>query len=159
MRTNVLSQSTIQEWWFYSDGNLYWSKTFGSKIKAGVLAGSPKSDGSGYVRITFKRKQYMLQNLVWIMHYGEIPQDLYVDHIDNDPSNNHVQNLQLLTITENLVKRSYVKYPSGTVYQRSNSSKWCAKINYKGQAIHIGTYLNKQDATDGLAAWRIKHIV
>ena len=158
MRTNVLSQEVVQELWFYSDGNLYWNKAFGNKIKAGALAGSPKSDSSGYVRITFKRKQYMLHNLVWIKHYGAIPEDLYVDHIDDDPSNNCIENLQLLTTSENLVKRNYVKCPSGTVYQRKNSFKWCAKINYRGQAVHIGTYLTEQEAITALASWRTKHI-
>ena len=41
---------------------------------------------------------------------------MQVDHIDNDPYNNELDNLQLLTIKENLAKR-YTDNPESWVNQ------------------------------------------
>lgn len=41
---------------------------------------------------------------VYCWYNNEIPEKLVVDHIDNNPLNNNLSNLQLLTIPENLAK-------------------------------------------------------
>jgi len=90
---------------------------------------------------------------------GEIPDSLYVDHIDNDPSNNKIDNLQLLTLPENLRKRARVFSPRGCVYFRGERrNPWQAKINYKGRAIHIGSFITEQEAHEALEAWKITNI-
>lgn len=43
--------------------------------------------------------------LVYAYFIGDIPDDYDVDHIDNDPTNNKLSNLRLLTREENLKKR------------------------------------------------------
>lgn len=43
--------------------------------------------------------------LVYAYFIGDIPDDYDVDHIDNDPYNNKLSNLRLLTREENLKKR------------------------------------------------------
>ena len=62
-----------------------------------------------YPKITFcvKRKVYNipLSRLVYVWYKGDIPDGYQVDHIDNDSFNNDPNNLQLLTIEENLRKR------------------------------------------------------
>lgn len=41
---------------------------------------------------------------VWEAFYGPIPAGMEVDHIDHDPTNNRLANLQLLTPRENKLK-------------------------------------------------------
>ena len=155
MRINVMSQSQVNELFIYRNGSLYWKNSPSNCVSTNVPAGCLKSDGTGYVRITYKRKQYQLHNLIWILHNGDIPSHLYVDHIDNDPSNNKIQNLQLLTITQNLCKRERVACPKGTVYLREGRRKpWQVKINYKGKAIHIGSFTTDQEAFIALNTWK-----
>lgn len=159
MRTNVLTKAQINELFIYSEGNLYWRKTPSNCVDIKDPAGSLKSDGTGYIRVTYKRKQYQLHNLIWVLHNGEIPDSLYVDHIDNDPSNNKIDNLQLLTLPENLRKRARVFSPRGCVYFRGERrNPWQAKINYKGRAIHIGSFITEQEAHEALEAWKITNI-
>lgn len=46
-----------------------------------------------------------LHQIVWQAFNGEIPKGYEVDHIDDNPSNNCLSNLQLLTHQENLLKK------------------------------------------------------
>lgn len=159
MRTNVLTKTQINELFIYSEGNLYWRKSPSNSVDTKKPAGSLKSDGTGYVRVTYKRKQYQLHNLIWVLHNGYILDSFYVDHIDNDPSNNRIENLQLLTLTENLRKRVRVSSPKGGVYfRRERRNPWQAKINYKGKAIHIGSFSTEQEAYEALATWKAINI-
>ena len=59
------------------------------------------------VVFSYKNKAYCipLSRLVYVWHKGDIPEGMVVDHIDNNPFNNSVENLQLLTPEENLAKR------------------------------------------------------
>ncbi len=50
-------------------------------------------------------RQFRLNRLVWTVFRGPIPDGLHVDHIDNDSTNNKLDNLQLLTLAENNRKR------------------------------------------------------
>ena len=63
-----------------------------------------------YPKVSFcaKQKHYSiaLSRLLYVWFKGDITEPGYqVDHIDNDPYNNELDNLQLLTIQENLAKR------------------------------------------------------
>lgn len=62
-----------------------------------------------YPKVTFcaKCKVYniTLSKLVYAWFKGDIPDGYVVDHIDNNSYNNQPDNLQLLTIGENLAKR------------------------------------------------------
>lgn len=46
-----------------------------------------------------------LQRLLYAWFIGDIPDKMVVDHIDNNPLNNELDNLQLLTVSDNLAKR------------------------------------------------------
>lgn len=52
-----------------------------------------------------KGKNYFVHRLVWTSFNGNIPDDMQIDHIDNNPENNYLDNLQLLTKSENTKKR------------------------------------------------------
>lgn len=56
------------------------------------------------------RKNYTLSRLVWSAFNDEIPAGFEIDHIDNDPANNCLFNLQLLTHSEN-IKKTYKDNP------------------------------------------------
>jgi len=69
------------------------------------------TEENGYRNVHIKlskdgeHKIFRLSRLVWETFHGKIPAKLHVDHIDNDPTNNKLDNLQLLSVTENNRKR------------------------------------------------------
>ena len=48
---------------------------------------------------------FPLSRVIYAWFKGDIPDGYVVDHIDNNPFNNNIDNLQLLSIEENLYKR------------------------------------------------------
>jgi hypothetical protein len=65
-------------------------------------------DGRWQVSLTpdhgTRRVQRRRTHVVFITFYGAVPVGLRVDHKDNNPSNDHADNLQLLTDSENTIK-------------------------------------------------------
>lgn len=55
-------------------------------------------------------KLYYVHRLVYEMFKGEIPENKQIDHIDGNTSNNHVDNLQLLTPRKNMQKWNVKKH-------------------------------------------------
>lgn len=53
---------------------------------------------------------FYVHRLVWETFNGEIPEGKEIDHIDNDTRNNHIDNLQLVTRRQNLIKFNREKY-------------------------------------------------
>jgi hypothetical protein len=66
----------------------------------------PKITDKGYYFFgaypTPKKKEWFnLHRMVWTIFRGPIPYKLQIDHIDGDKSNNHIDNLELVTHQEN----------------------------------------------------------
>lgn len=51
-------------------------------------------------------KTVPLGRLVMAWYKGEVPGDMDVDHIDGDPFNNNIENLQIISRRENLARRT-----------------------------------------------------
>ena len=67
----------------------------------------PKPSADGYVRVRIMNSNYYLHSLICLAFWGQAPTLAHtVDHIDNNPSNNNVDNLRWLTQAEQ-VKHSY----------------------------------------------------
>jgi hypothetical protein len=45
-----------------------------------------------------------LHKLMWLTFMGDIPKGMTIDHMDGNPHNNHIDNLQLLSIRDNIQK-------------------------------------------------------
>ncbi len=86
------------------------------EIKQQIITGKHKYGiDKGYVYVSLrierlingkKQKPIGLHNIIYAWYKGEVPLGYDVDHIDNNPFNNNIDNLQLLTHEENLQKRS-----------------------------------------------------
>ena len=108
-----------------SEGNAYLLNDKGFK--------KPAVDKDGYLFYTFHHSKKNLfsrkaHRVVWEAFNGPIEGDLTVDHINGDRKDNRLENLQLLSAEDNVIKGKESPYsflsPSGEVFQGINLAKF-----------------------------------
>ena len=99
------------EWWI----DRYWYKN-NSKTKihtrvnvTDAICKHKYAPEKRYPKITLSSKNksytFTLARFIYAWFYGEVPEGMVIDHYNNDPYDNRIENLQPLTIEENLAKR------------------------------------------------------
>lgn len=66
-----------------------------------------------------------------------------IDHINHDTLDNRRENLRYVTTSQNSMNRK-----SKGFYWDKTRNKWLAHITVDGKHIHLGRFINKQDAVD-----------
>lgn len=71
-----------------------------------------------------------------------------VDHKDNNPLNNHVDNLQIVTNRYNSSKdkKGYTSKYLGVSW-KSSRKKWRSAIYHNGKDVHLGFFTNQKEAS------------
>ncbi len=126
-------------------GNVRNKKT-GRLLKKGI-------DSKGYysvgIRQNLKTTTLNVHRLVAITFVDNPDDKPFVDHIDNDRTNNNVINLRWCTNKENLqnskLSTANTSGHKGVCWQKQHS-KWRAQIQIDGITIHLGYFENKEDA-------------
>jgi hypothetical protein len=126
----------------YKDGELFW-KQRGKSRQLGRPAGAVNRDG--YRRIKYQGKLYAVHRLVWAYHGNEPV--AFIDHINGDVLDNHIENLRGATHSQNCMNRR-VRFDSrsGVKGVTRRKDKWhaCITLNYK---CYSGGYFDcKEDA-------------
>ena len=103
-----MNKELLIELFDYSDGNFYWKKTVNTKIKIGQKAGCLKNDG--YIQIRVEKKPYQAHRLIYLYHHGFLPDyPLELDHINRNRADNRIENLRIVTKSENQLNRKYAR--------------------------------------------------
>jgi len=94
-------------------------------------------------------KTKSVHQLVAIAFLNHTPENCryVVDHIDNNPLNNLVNNLQIITHRENLSKDIKIrssKYIGVHWFERTK--KWKSSIRINGKKKHLGYFLSETEA-------------
>ena len=89
----------------------------------------------GYYRITHHNKGYAVHRVIYTLLKGTIGTKNIIDHIDNNKKNNLIDNLRLVTNSENQFNSISNKNPHGIkgLYKHPLSKKWTGKISAYGQ--------------------------
>ncbi len=128
-----------------SFGNVMSLKRYGRKESKLLCIVTSKS---GYAAVTLCIKQkcaickvHQLVAYAFLGYKYDKNVDLVIDHIDNNPLNNRLNNLRLITNRENSSKDRPNKTSGHTgVTLDKRCNKWVSKIGYKDRTIVIGSF-------------------
>lgn len=121
-------------------------------FRGGRVAGSPHPK-YGYWLVRYPGGRIRRSRLVWEMHHGPIPEGLEVDHINQQRDDDRIENLRLLTRSENGAnRRPYAK--SGFAGVRKMGLKWEARITIDKKYHSLGTFPTPEEAHE---AFKAKH--
>ncbi len=112
----------------------------------------PRETSGGYYQFLLSNKNgvrpLQRSQIVWLVYNGNLPTRLYhIDHINNNPKDDRIENLQLLTVRENTTKGKLLtgrEYPTG-VYKHPNG-KFYSKISIGCKTKHLGYHLTIEKA-------------
>jgi hypothetical protein len=116
----------------------------------------PKINEKGYLKITFcnngKMKYFEMQQIVAMAFLNHIPcgHKVIVDHRDENPSNNKLENLQLLTQRGNTLRikkgKGYSSDFKGVCWHKQ-MSKWHSRIEINKKTVSLGLFTEEKHAS------------
>tara|TARA_R100000655_G_scaffold10222_1_gene24822 strand:- start:2323 stop:2847 length:525 start_codon:yes stop_codon:yes gene_type:complete len=110
-----------------------------------------------YPRVCCKGKMYKLHRIMGYCFLGLDINDpiTQIDHIDRDKSNNHINNLRIVSNQENSFNRDAKGY-----YWEKKRNKYTSQIRVNGKTKRLGSYDTKEQAYNSyLEAKKIYHII
>jgi hypothetical protein len=118
---------------------------------------------NGYTQVSLwkngKGKHYRVHRLIALAFIPNPDNKSFIDHVDNDRSNNNIDNLRWCTNQENSCNRQLSSnntsgYKGVNFYKTYNC--WRAEIKLNGKSHHIGYYQNIEDAVKARCEYAIK---
>ena len=137
-----LAQDLVRELFYYENGKLFNKVKRGKRSLAGEEAGTLK-DTTGYLETQVNYRKYKNHRLIWIYHYGNIPNNLQIDHIDRYRLNNKIENLRLATHQENQFNRTANGY-----YFCKLTNRFRPQIRLNGINKRLGGFNTQEEARD-----------
>ena len=107
---------------------------------AGNRAGT--TDSGGYRQVQVDGKLIYEHRVIYEMHNGPIPDGMQIDHINGVRKDNRIENLRVVTPSENQHNRKEAK----GFYFHKASGKFMARIDVDGKQIFLGRYETPVDA-------------
>jgi hypothetical protein len=149
-----LKEHQLAEYFSYANGQLQWSGGFNK----GKEAGSPRPDG---YRIVNKFKvQYYVHRVIWCLHHGELPDEMRIDHINGQRTDNRIENLRLVSVTENN-RNARLQHLNRSglhgVYFLKDSLTYRATIGVNAELLRLGQFKSLLDAAAARKSAELKH--
>lgn len=133
-----ITQELMHQLFEYKDGILYSKKT-------GQSVGNKHHTGYRYFYIA--GKQYNAHRMIFLMHHGYLPE--LVDHIDNDRSNDRIENLRPATWSQNL-QNMKMRHSNTSGYKNvtwtKSKNKWTVALNVNKKYKFVGRFDNLEFA-------------
>lgn len=137
----MLSQDLLKELFDYKSGNLIWKRKRSNNIRDNKIAGCLNK--LGYIVININKKLYYAHRLVYVWHFGDIKDNLSIDHINRDRSDNRIDNLRLVTHQENMFNVESKGY-----HFCKAKNKFKANIMFNGKVKYLGLFNTELEAKE-----------
>jgi hypothetical protein len=124
-----------------------------SNTKKGDVAGCLITNNKDKKRkdwaVKIDGNRYYVSRIVYYIITQVNPDNLTIDHINRNPLDNNVKNLQLVDpVIQANNRKKFVTNTSGAVgvsWDKSNN-KWVVRFLHKGPTQHLGYYICKREA-------------
>lgn len=133
--------------WVRSAPREYLLENFRYNADTGEL--ESKTEGplktSSNTRYTFARlapgKWHYMHILVWIYHYGPVPEKMLLNAIDGNPHNTRIENLRIGTRSQiSAAKKMHANNTTGYRGIEEVRSRFKACIRVSGKSMYLGTF-------------------
>ena len=141
---NKITQDYVKNLFYFKDGNLFWKKPTGHRIKIGDQAGSVNK--TGYLYVGINNTSYRVHRLVYLYHHGYLPK--FVDHINGNRVDNRIENLRDCSSSENnqnRIKKIATSKWYGVCWAKKEN-RWKAQIQVNHTNKHIGYFATEDEA-------------
>ena len=142
----MLTQERLKEVLRYDpdSGDFFWRVSTSNRMPVGSKAG--KRDRRGYLIIGVDGTQYYAHRLAWFYVYGEFPP--YLDHVNQDKSDNRISNLREATKIDNGGNSKARKSRSGLkgAHWHRGAGRWSSIVHYNGNHVYLGLFDTPEEA-------------
>lgn len=148
----------------YCDGALVWRpRKQRGFTKSHCLAGT-LNKGYLWLKTPLLPKQLGVHVAVWIMHNGDVPLGMVVDHKDRNPLNNRIENLRVVTRSQNAMnacgkrgKRSNLPKGVYVDWEYKGVIRYRAQICVDGVIIRSGNHVTIEEADAAYKGLAMQH--
>jgi len=136
-RCDMLTFEKVNSVFEYRDGLIY------KKLKSGVVSSrsSGTATSNGYAKVGIDGKSYLVHRVIYLMQHKFLPD--FIDHIDNNPLNNKIENLRACSRGQNKMNaRKHKSNRSGHkgVSFHKKSQKWIVEVQVNKVRKYLGIY-------------------
>ena len=117
--------------------------------KTGELAGLPQPSSKNYGHISIDNRKFTTHRIAYAMYHGYMNEDLVVDHINGDVTNNRISNLRLIpmiTNCQNVADKPYKHGSTGYLGVSKRGNKYRAQIWVNGTNRDLGRFNTPEEA-------------
>lgn len=161
------------DYFIYADGQLIWrerplhlsanalSNASWNSNYAGKVAGHEQGKKAGLARyVRVHDTMYRAHRIVWEMHNGPIPEGKIIDHWNQNPYDNRLENLRIADKSKNGMNRSpSTRNKSGVtcVTWDASRQKWAAWVSINKKRRSLGRFNHKGEAAIVAAKASLRH--
>jgi hypothetical protein len=106
------------------------------------------NNGYGYLLTFLNGKMVLVHTIIALCYLGEKPEGKQIDHINSIRNDNRVENLQYITVSENIMKRTTMNGKPIKGYRQQPSGKFTVRIMINKKPTNLGTYDTEEEAME-----------